>query len=132
MRRFLYSSWPAVSQSVTLYGNPSTSIVSEKLSNLKQNKIFLNFLLNIGNTPTKYSRCKRCAILRRNSIFATRLNCLVETYTVGTCISGNSFFVYTMRMHVFPTIPSPTTVIFKGRILFISVKSKKKQARDIS
>ncbi|KYN22318.1 hypothetical protein ALC57_05272 [Trachymyrmex cornetzi] len=31
-----------------------------------------------------------------------------DIYTVGTYSVGNSFFVYVISIHVFPTIPSPT------------------------
>ncbi|KYQ50489.1 hypothetical protein ALC60_10389 [Trachymyrmex zeteki] len=34
-----------------------------------------------------------------------------DIYTVGTYSVGNSFFVYVMSIHVFPTMPSPTVVI---------------------
>lgn len=42
--------------------------------------------------------------------------------TVGTYSLGNSFWVYVINRHVFPTIPSPTHVIFKGlKLPFVAI-----------
>lgn len=45
-----------------------------------------------------------------------------SSLTVGTYSLGNSFWVYVIRRHVLPTIPSPTHVIFKGlKLPFVAI-----------
>ncbi|KYN03891.1 hypothetical protein ALC62_05192 [Cyphomyrmex costatus] len=41
-----------------------------------------------------------------------------DIYTVGTYSVGNSFFVYVMSIHVFPTMPSPTVYGLIFSLLF--------------
>jgi len=48
-----------------------------------------------------------------------------DIYTVGTYSVGNSFFVYVMSIHVFPTMPSPMVVILIGLFRDVIVSSIK-------
>lgn len=54
--------------------------------------------------------------------FPCKIKGTSSSLTVGTYSLGNSFWVYVMRRHVLPTIPSPTHVIFKGlKLPFVAI-----------
>lgn len=78
---------------------------------------FLSHLLDKINNRLFFSTCHQTTYVGRYMLSITLQNQMSRnesTHTVGTYCSGNFFFVNMIRIHVLPTVPSPTTVNLKG------------------
>lgn len=75
--------------------------------------------------PSEQNSCQSCMIWRKETEINDHSSALflicplimpnwTETYTVGTYSPGKLSVVYEMSIHVFPTVPSPTTTHLMG------------------